>query len=155
MGSAPPYLDGSTCWTNVSSTSPGMVCYVLKHVYTTKHLACLAFGMGLCRVGAMCILVCASWSIWCFQVCFVFFVYFGFCSVPRIPSGQIKISKAVPASPLSGPLIVAPQACTCSDLAPCASLPACALIPEPLWQHVNFALALLWEHLWVAPDLWW
>jgi len=61
--------------------SPGMVCYVLKHVYTAKRLACLAFGMGSCRVGAMRILVCASRSVWCFQVCFVFFVYFSFCSL--------------------------------------------------------------------------
>jgi len=136
--------------------SPGMVCYVLKHVYTAKRLACLAFGMGSCRVGAMCILVCASQSIWCFQVRFVLFCLFQFLlSVPRIPSGQMKISKAVPASPLSGPLMAAPQAHACSDLAPCASPLACALIPEPLWRHVDFALALSWEHLWVAPDLWW
>jgi len=81
--------------------SPSMLCHLLKHIYNAKRLqlpmslgtmfktygmlwACaarLTFGARLCGEETMRILVCASRSVCRFNLCFVLFVYFGFCSL--------------------------------------------------------------------------
>lgn len=116
------------------------------------------FGVRSCGAETMRILICAPRNVQ-YGVLVRFFLFISvLLSVSRIPSSQMMISRAMPfkvASPLSAPPVAAPQLCACSDPVPCAPLPACALVPEPLRRHVDFALALSREHLWFTPDLWW
>ena len=57
-------------------------------------------------------------------------------------------------SSLSGPLIVAPQVCACSNAAPRIHLRV-ALVWAPLRRGVGFALILLQRRLWFVPVFWW
>jgi len=60
LGSVPPYLDGSMCWTNVSSTGPWCVVFNMVFIHFSDCFLCFTHIIGtlvqftllLCYIGS-------------------------------------------------------------------------------------------------------